>query len=183
MSKSQRPAISPRPSRDFTRQRWPFGLHKIAVWRVAPTAAPRMHRVNLPMAVPFGLGSRRGICVYHRRCGTISFRQTRALWSTFGRGKMICAWRPGAPSLPLCFRHRQAIRPSGILKRLETRHRQESITRPKPDPKPSLTCSKEDGLRLYNRTPIYGGADAPKRDGTAVGADPWKTGHEDPESV
>ena len=30
------------------------------------------------MVVPFGLGSRRGICVYHRRCGTISFRQTPA---------------------------------------------------------------------------------------------------------
>ena len=67
-----------RRSRDFARQRWPFGQHKIAVCRVAPTAAPRISRVHLPMAVPFGLGPRRGICLYHRRCGAISFRQTRA---------------------------------------------------------------------------------------------------------
>src|SRR6476619_3434117 len=67
-----------RRRRDFARQRWPFGQHKIAVCRVAPTAAPRISRVHLPMAVPFGLGPRRGICLYHRRCGAISFRQTRA---------------------------------------------------------------------------------------------------------
>ena len=35
------------------RQRWPFGQHKIAVCRVAPTAVPRIPRVNLPMAAPF----------------------------------------------------------------------------------------------------------------------------------
>ena len=67
-----------RRRRDFARQRWPFGQHKIAVCRVAATAAPRISRVQLPMAVPFGLGPRRGICLYHRRCGAISFRQTRA---------------------------------------------------------------------------------------------------------
>ena len=96
-----------RRSRDFARRRWPFGQHKMAVCRVAPTAAPRIPRVNLPMAAPFGLGSRRGICVYHRRCGTISFRQTRALWSTFGRGSALATRCPS--SLPLCFRHRQQI--------------------------------------------------------------------------
>ena len=31
-----------RSFRDFARKRWPCGQHKIAVWRVAPTAAPRM---------------------------------------------------------------------------------------------------------------------------------------------
>lgn len=76
-----RPVRAPkilRRFRDFARKRWPCGQHKIAVWRVAPTAAPRIPRVHLPMAVPFGLGPRRGICLYHRRCGAISFRQTRA---------------------------------------------------------------------------------------------------------
>ena len=78
--------------RDFARQRWPFGQHKIAVCRVAPTAAPRIPRVNLPMAAPFGLGSRRGICVYHRRCGTTSSaRRERPLVHIRTR---ICAGDP-----------------------------------------------------------------------------------------
>ena len=84
-----------RRSRDFARQRWPFGQHKIAVCRVAPTAAPRISRVHLPMAVPFGLGPRRGICLYHRRCGAISFRQTRAPFGPHS-ARRICAGDPGA---------------------------------------------------------------------------------------
>jgi hypothetical protein len=80
---------------DFARQRWPCGQHKKAVWRLAPTAAPRIPRVNLPMAAPFGLGSRRGICAYHRHCGTISFRQTRAPFGPHSDEDL--RWRPGAP--------------------------------------------------------------------------------------
>jgi hypothetical protein len=84
-----------RRRRDFARQRWPFGQHKKAVWRLAPTAAPRVPRVNLPMAAPFGLGSRRGISAYHRHCGTISFRQTRAPFGPHSDEDL--RWRPGAP--------------------------------------------------------------------------------------
>ena len=41
------------------------------------------------------LGSRRGICVYHRRCGTIHFRQTRAPFGPHSDEDL--RWRPGAP--------------------------------------------------------------------------------------
>ncbi len=65
----------------------------------------RIPRVNLPMAAPFGLGSRRGICVYHRRCGTTSSARRERPWPTFGRGSALATRCPS--SLPLCFRHRQ----------------------------------------------------------------------------
>ena len=83
-----------RRRRDFARQRWPCGQHKIAVWRLAPTAAPRIPCVNLPMAAPFGLGSRRGICVYHRRCGTTSSARLVPLGP---HSDEDLRWRPGAP--------------------------------------------------------------------------------------
>src|SRR5271166_6410054 len=105
-----------RRRRDFARQRWPCGQHKIAVWRLAPTAAPRIPRVNLPMAAPFGLGSRRGICVYHRRCGTTSSaRRERPLVHIRTR---ICAGDP-VPLKPATLLPSSAtICRSGILKRL-----------------------------------------------------------------
>src|SRR5271166_3030118 len=108
-----------RRRRDFARQRWPCGQHKIAVWRLAPTAAPRIPRVNLPMAAPFGLGSRRGICVYHRRCGTTSSaRRERPLVHIRTR---ICAGDP-VPLKPATLLPSSAtICRSGILKRLAAR--------------------------------------------------------------
>ena len=94
----------------------PCGQHKIAVWRLAPTAAPRIPRVNLPMAAAFGLGSRRGICVYHRRCGTTSSaRRERPLVHIRTR---ICAGDP-VPLKPAALLPSSAtICRSGILKRL-----------------------------------------------------------------
>ena len=80
--------------------------HKTVVCRVAPTAAPRIPCVNLPMASPFGLSPRRGICVYHRRCGAIHFRQTRAPFGPHS-DEDLRWWTRCPSSLPLCFRHRQ----------------------------------------------------------------------------
>ena len=83
---------------------------------LAPTAEPRIPRVNLPMAAPFGLGSRRGICVYHRRCGTTSSaRRERPLVHIRTR---ICAGDP-VPLKPATLLPSSAtICRSGILKRL-----------------------------------------------------------------
>ena len=103
-----------RRRRDFARQRWPCGQHKIAVWRLAPTAAPRIPCVNLPMAAPFGLGSRRGICVYHRRCGTTSSaRRERPLVHIRTR---ICAGDPVPLKPATLLPSSPTICRSGILK-------------------------------------------------------------------
>ena len=108
-----------RRRRDFARQRWPCGQHKIAVWRLAPTAAPRIPCVNLPMAAPFGLGSRRGICVYHRRCGTTSSaRRERPLVHIRTR---ICAGDPVPLKPATLLPSSPTICRSGILKWLTTK--------------------------------------------------------------
>ena len=100
--------------RDFAQQRWPCGLHKMAVWRLAPTAAPRIPRVNLPMVASFGLGSRRGICVYHRRCGTTSSaRRERPLVHIRTR---ICAGDPVPLKPATLLPSSPTICRSGILK-------------------------------------------------------------------
>ena len=69
------------------------------------------------MAAPFGLGSRRGICVYHRRCGTTSSaRRERPLVHIRTR---ICAGDPVPLKPATLLPSSPTICRSGILKRLE----------------------------------------------------------------
>ena len=76
----------------------------------------RIPRVNLPMAAPFGLGSRRGICVCHRRCGTTSSaRRERPLVHIRTR---ICAGDPVPLKPATLLPSSPTICRSGILKRL-----------------------------------------------------------------
>ena len=76
--------------------------------------------VNLPMALPFGLGSRRGICVHHRRCSATSFRSTQAPFSLVHIRTRICAGDPVQLKPATLLRSSTTSCRKLILKRLAT---------------------------------------------------------------
>ena len=84
-----------RRRRDFARQRWPLGQHKIAVCRVAATAAARISRV--PAADGCALWSRpwtRYLPLPSPLRRNIFPPVASALWSTFGRGSALVTRGP-----------------------------------------------------------------------------------------
>jgi hypothetical protein len=84
-----------RRSRDFARRRWPFGQHKMAVCRVAPTAAPRIP--SRQSADGCALWSRLETR-YLRLPSPLRhniFRQTQAPFGPHSDEDL--RWRPGAP--------------------------------------------------------------------------------------